>query len=493
MNNNKLPKNGRSKDDIISALKEYGTQDPAYKDGRTWSLVYYLGEEHTSLLQDAYNMYFSANGLNPMAFKSLKQLESDIIRITADLLNGDENVCGVVTSGGTESCLLAVKTYRDYGKAKKRIKKPQMIIPETAHVAWEKGGEYFGVEILRAPLDKDYRVDVQAVKKMVTKNTIMILGSAPEYPHGIIDPIEELGQIASARVIPLHVDACVGGYILPFIEKLGTKLTPWDYRVPGVTSISADTHKYGFAAKGASTITYRSKDILKYQFFVYENWPGGIFASPALLGTRPGGSYAAAWAALQIIGEKGYLKITNKIMETTRKLINGINAIEGLHIIGNPKASLISYQSLSPEINIYAVGDEMEKRGWHIDRLQKPEALHAMVVPKHAEVVDTYLSDLEEAVEIVKQHPELSTQGDAAMYGMISNVPLRGVIRKQVLDIFTNLYGPENEMINLKNASITSSDKNDSNIRVLSKKLSEKLLNIYVRHKQTRAAKRTKN
>jgi len=180
-------------------------------------------------------------------------------------------------------------------------------------------------------------------------------------------------------------------------------------------------------------------------------------------------------------------------METTRKLINGINAIEGLHIIGNPKASLISYQSLSPEINIYAVGDEMEKRGWHIDRLQKPEALHAMVVPKHAEVVDIYLSDLEEAVEIVKQHPELSTQGDAAMYGMISNVPLRGVIRKQVLDIFTNLYGPESEMINLKNASITSSDKNDSNIRVLSKKLSEKLLNIYVRHKQTRAAKRMKN
>jgi sphinganine-1-phosphate aldolase len=233
MNNNKLPKTGRSKDDILSALKEYGTQDPAYKDGRTWSLVYYLGEDHTSLLQDAYNMYFSANGLNPMAFKSLKQLESDIIRITADLLNGDENVCGVVTSGGTESCLLAVKTYRDYGKAKKRIKKPQMIIPETAHVAWEKGGEYFGVEILRAPLDKDYRVDVQAVKKMVTKNTIMILGSAPEYPHGIIDPIEELGQIASARVIPLHVDACVGGYILPFIEKLGTK-----FRTPDLLQIT---------------------------------------------------------------------------------------------------------------------------------------------------------------------------------------------------------------------------------------------------------------
>jgi hypothetical protein len=187
------------------------------------------------------------------------------------------------------------------------------------------------------------------------------------------------------------------------------------------------------------------------------------------------------------------VEVIKKVSVSTRKLINGINAIEGLHIIGNPKASLISYQSLSPEINIYAVGDEMEKRGWHIDRLQKPEALHAMVVPKHAEVADIYLSDLEEAVEIVKQHPELSTQGDAAMYGMISNVPLRGVIRKQVLDIFTNLYGPENEMINLKNASITSSDKNDSSIRVLSKKLSEKLLNIYVRHKQTRAAKRIKN
>ncbi|MCK5521108.1 MAG: aspartate aminotransferase family protein, partial [Candidatus Marinimicrobia bacterium] len=316
---NSLPVKGRSKEEILKDLHLYGQDDPEYKNGRTWSLVYYLGEEHSDLLQETYSTYMSANGLNPMAFKSLKSLENDIIRITANLLNGDENTCGVVTSGGTESCLLAVKTYRDYGKAVKGIKKPEMVIPETAHVAWEKGSEYFGVKIRRAALADDYRVDVNAVKKLINKNTVMILGSAPEYPHGMIDPIEELGQLALAKNIPLHVDACVGGYILPFIEKLGHSLPKWDFRVPGVTSMSADTHKYGFAAKGASTIIYSSQDILKHQFFVYENWPGGIFASPALLGTRPGGAYAAAWAALQSIGENGYVEITKTIMDTTQK------------------------------------------------------------------------------------------------------------------------------------------------------------------------------
>ena len=206
-----------------------------------------------------------------------------MIAITAGLLNGPESVCGVMTSGGTESCLLAVKTYRDHGRATRGIVKPEMILPGTAHVAWHKGAEYFGVKIRLAPLDRDFRLDLQAVGKLINRNTVMILGSAPEYPHGMIDPIAELGALAQARNIPLHVDACVGGYLLPFIEKLGNRLPLWDYRVPGVCSISADTHKYGYAAKGASTITYRNLDYLRYQMFVYENWPGGVFASPALL------------------------------------------------------------------------------------------------------------------------------------------------------------------------------------------------------------------
>ncbi|MDC7125945.1 MAG: aspartate aminotransferase family protein [Spirochaetales bacterium] len=454
-----IPENGRNRDEILRDLKDFKKNDPAYKSLKTWSLVYYLGEEHNDFLTDAYKEYLSTNGLNPTVFKSLKRLETEVIQMTASLLHGDRNVCGVVTSGGTESCLLPVKTYRDMARAKKPwIKRPEMIIPVTAHVAWEKAAEYFGVKAVHAPLDKNYRVDVKAVKKLINRRTIMLLGSAPEYPHGIIDPIEELSELAVANKIPLHVDACVGGYILPFIEKLGYELPKWDYRVPGVTSISADTHKYGFAAKGASTITYRNVDYFKYQLFVHENWPGGVFASPALLGTRPGGAYAAAWAAMQAMGINGYKKYTQDTINAAQALIKGINEIPELHVIGNPQASLFSYNSPNNDVNIFAVGDQMEERGWQLDRLQFPEALHAMVTPLHLDVVDDYLKDLRESVEHVKQNPHLAEVGGAAMYGMIANIPVRGMVRKNVLNMFAGMYGPDAKMIDFNDAQIDDVD-----------------------------------
>ncbi len=442
-----IPGKGRSKTEILKEMKAFGTADPDYKKGRTWSLVYWLGEEHTRFLKDAYDMYFSANGLNPMAFKSLKRFEHEVIRMTATLLGGDGAVVGTMTSGGTESCLLAVKTYRDMARAKRPwLKKPEMILPESAHVAWEKGAEYFDVKAVHVPLDNDFRVDVDAVRRKINRRTVMILGSAPQYPHGVVDPIEALGELAAARNIPLHVDACVGGYLLPFVEKLGYPVPPYDFRVPGVTSISADTHKYGYSAKGASTLLYRSMEILKHQIFVHENWPGGVFASPALLGTRPGGSIAAAWAAMQAMGENGYLDHARTIMKTTRALMEGINAIDGLAVLGDPPAALFAYRSTEKAVNIYAVGDQMEQKGWHVDRLQRPECLHAMVTPLHAEVVESYLADLRAGVDHVRRHPELAEQGGAAMYGMIAHVPLRGMVRKQVLKMMMDMYGPECKM-----------------------------------------------
>src|SRR5690606_2181246 len=245
---------------------------------------------------EAYQAYSSANGLNPTAFKSLKRFETEIIGAVAELHHGPADTCGVVTSGGTESCLLAVKTYRDLARARRRVRRPEMVLPASAHVAWFKASEYFGVKVRLLPLTADLEADVSRLPRLINRNTVMVLGSAPGYPHGTIDPIEAMGRIAQERGVPLHVDACVGGFILPFMEQNGEPLPLWDYRVPGVTSISADIHKYGYAAKGASTITYRSLDLLKYQMFVHTDWPGGVFASPALLGTRPGGAYAAAWA-----------------------------------------------------------------------------------------------------------------------------------------------------------------------------------------------------
>ena len=280
---NTLPENGRKPAEVLDELKGFGAEDPDYRHSRVWSLVYYLDDNLEKFLAEAYQSYASANGLNPLAFKSLKKLESDIISITAGLLHGPETACGVVTSGGTESCLLAAKTYRDMARVLRHITEPEMIIPATAHVAWFKAAEYFGLKIKLLPLTADLRTDASQLENMITANTAMILGSAPEYPHGTIDPIEQMAAIALRHGVPMHVDACVGGFILPFMEMNGRDVPVWDYRAPGVTSISADLHKYGFAAKGASTITYRDLSYFKHQMFVSQDWPGGVFASPRYL------------------------------------------------------------------------------------------------------------------------------------------------------------------------------------------------------------------
>ena len=451
-NNTVLPEQGRNTQEVLETMKAFGENDPDYKKGKTWSLVYYMGEEYANFLNEASGMYASANGLNPMAFQSLKRFETEVIRMTANLLHGDKDVAGIMTSGGTESCLLAVKTYRDMAR-KKGIKHPEMILPESAHVAWEKGAEYFNVKAVHVPLDKGYRMDVEKTKKAITRRTVMILGSAPGYPHGVVDPIEELGAIAFEKNIPLHVDACVGGYLLPFVERLGYPLPKFDFRVKGVTSISADTHKYGYSAKGASTILYRNMDILEHQMFVFTEWPGGIFASPGLLGTRPGGNIAAAWAAMQALGENGYLENAKRIMDTTQQLIKGVEAMDGLKIVGKPDMSLVAYQSDSKKISIYAIGDQMEKKGWHIDRQQKPECLHAMVTPLHQEVMPQYLADLKECLEYVRVNPKLSLEGGAATYGMVSKVPFRGMVKKNVLKMMRDLYSPSGNPISFSESN----------------------------------------
>jgi sphinganine-1-phosphate aldolase len=471
-----IPKKGLNKKTILSQMRSFRGEDANYTDGKTWSLVYYLGEAHTQFLKEAHNTYFSENGLNPMAFRSLKRFESEVVRMTADMLHGDSNVVGTMTSGGTESCLLAVKTYRDKARAERRfLGQPEMIVPESIHVAFEKAAEYFGVKAVHAPLDKNFQVDVKAVKKRINRNTILLVGSAPSYPHGMVDPITELGELALKKKLPLHVDSCLGGFMLPWVEKLGYDVPAFDFRVPGVTSITADVHKYGYAAKGASTILYRDKAYLKHQIFVYENWPGGIFASPALLGTRPGGSIAAAWAALMAMGESGYLEHAKITMDTTRKLMAGIAAMPEYKILGAPHMSVFAYDAVDPDINVFAVADQMEKKGWHIDRLQRPVGLHAMVTSNHAKIADDYLADLREATDHVRAHPELATQGGAATYGMIAAIPLRGMIRQNVLKMMLDFYGPGDQQLSLDEPEDDLATKAGMLYLDLKKKLERKL------------------
>lgn len=478
-----MPSSGRESQEILSQLDDFKAEDPEYKNGKVWSLVYYIDEAHQEFLKDAYFKYSSENGLNPTAFKSLKKMENDVISATADILNGTEEVCGVVTSGGTESCLMAVKTYRDMARDKRGVKKPEMIIPETAHVAWYKASEYFNVKIRQVPLDDNLVPDLKKLKKMINRNTVMILGSAPEYPHGTIDPIEAMGEIAQANNIPLHVDACVGGFILPFMEMNGEDIPKWDYRVPGVTSISADIHKYGYAAKGASTITYRNLDYLRYQMFVQPNWSGGVFASSALLGTRPGGGYAAAWAALQYFGIDGYQQLAAETLQAVNKIKQAIKEIPELEIMGNPQGPLLAYQSCDPNVNIFAVGDQMDDKGWKVNKNQKPDGLHAMVTAQHLKVVDEYIADLIEAVATVKANPDLANQGGAATYGMIAHVPLRGMIKKKVLEMYSDMYRAGGGDIDL---SATETDTQDDHKE---KSIIDRLLTWYVNRQTKKSVK----
>ena len=439
-----FPKEGMSHESVLDAMRTLRDEDIKWHDNRAFSLVFHKSDEHGQFLKDAHNMFSEGNGLNPMAFASLRTFEHEVVRMAADLLNGGDNAVGAMTSGGTESIMLAVKTYRDRArKLMPWIKKPEIVLPVSAHVAFTKAGKYFDVAMIPAPLSKDYRVDVRAVRRLITPNTIALVGSAPDCPSGVIDPIQDLASLAERHGIGMHVDCCIGGFILPFLEELGYAIPPFDFRIPGVTSISADLHKYGYAAKGASTILYRSMDYMRYQFYVSVDWPGGIYASPTLPGTRPGGTIAAAWATLKSMGREGYLANAKIVMETTRRFIEGITAIPGLEVLGNPPASVFAYTTTNPDLNCYAIADFMADKGWHIDRQQKPASIHLMINPGHAQIVDEYLSDLKAAVEYNKANPDAAVSGSAPAYGLIANAPARSLVAGNVLKMMEDLYSPQ--------------------------------------------------
>jgi sphinganine-1-phosphate aldolase len=434
----RIPPVGRRHDQILNEMKSLASAEASWEDGRTWSLVYHAGDEHTAFLKAAHELFFSENALNPMAFPALRRFEAEVVGMTASMLNGDAQVAGTMTSGGTESLLVAVKAYRDWAEATKGITNPEMVLPVTAHAAFDKAAAYFGVRQVRVPLGDDLRADPEAMESAITSDTILMVGSAPDYPFGQVDPIEQLASIADAHDVGMHVDACLGGFLVPWAERLGVPVGVWDFRVPGVTSMSADVHKYGFGAKGASTILYRTAELRRFQFHVTSDWPGGIYASPSMAGTRPGGPIAAAWAAMQAIGQDGYLAMTEQILGLSQELIEGIEKVDGLEILGDPKLSVFAFRGI--DVDTYAVGDALETRGWHVDRQIKPASLHFMVTPAHACVVERFLEDLHDAVEDVRAHPELASTGQAAMYGMMTTLPDGGMLDEIVLQTLDGLY-----------------------------------------------------
>ena len=432
----------RSADDVIAALEAMRAADTDWRGGRVFSLVYKIpgaaGEAHDELLHRAHRLYASANLLNPMAFPSLKRMEDDLVRIAGRLFHCSGAV-GAVTSGGTESILCAVAAYRDRARRERPwIRRPELVVPATIHPAFDKAAHYFGVKLVKIPVGADLRADVAAMTRAIGRRTIGLVASAPQYPHGAIDPIGALGAACAARGLPLHVDACVGGFLLPWLERLGRRIPIWDFRVPGVTSISADLHKYAYAGKGASVLLWRSIDGFRHQIFVATDFPGGIYASPTLLGTRPGGPIAAAWAALHVLGDHGYLELARTAADAADRLRAGIAAIDELALLGPGDATIVAFGAA--RLNVYAIADRLEARGWTVDRQHKPASIHLTVTANHAGVVDDYLADLAAAVDDVRRDPQLARGGTAPMYGMAGTLPLRRLVASRVRRVIAELY-----------------------------------------------------
>ena len=404
----RIPAHGTDAKELLALIEERHAEDIDWRGGKAFSLVYNVDDHaHEDLIEQVALRYIHDNALNPFKYPSVLQMELDVISMACQLM-GTEPDAAALSSGGTESIFLAVQVARDHARKERGIAEPQLLTPSTAHPAFAKAAKYLDVEHVLVPVGEDGRADVAATEAATTERTGLVVGSAPCYPYGVIDDIPALAGMAQERGILFHTDACLGGWILPWWERLGEEVAPWDFRVPGVTSISADIHKYGYTFKGASTVLYKSRDLLQHQFFWYDDWPGGLYASGTAAGTRNAAPIAGAWAAINHLGEDGYLRMTEKVRDTTRRLQAGIAAIDGVRITHEPDLSLFEFGS--DTLDIGAIGDVMDDRGWNLDRQQG--GLHLMISPYHARIVDDFLADLADAVAT---HGE--SRGKAASYG----------------------------------------------------------------------------
>lgn len=408
-----FPRAGRTADDLLAELDDRRQSDIDWRSGHAFSLVYHPDDAALEALQDAVvHRYLHENALNPFKYPSLVHLESEVVAFGASLFGTDPKA-GTMSSGGTESIFLAVHTARDRAEKVVGIERPNIVTPSTAHPAFAKACHYLGIEQRRIPVGPDLRADVTATRDAIDEETALVVGSAPCYPYGVIDPIPELAALALERGTLMHVDACLGGWLLPFWERLGEPVPPWDFRVEGVTSISADIHKYGYCFKGASLILYRDPDLVRHQWFLFDDWPGGLYGSVTTAGTRPAGPIAGAWATISFLGEEGYLAKAALVRDATRAIQAGIADIPELRITGSPDLSV--FEIGSETVDIGAVGDVMDDRGWNLDRQQG--GLHVMLSPYHLHVVDRFLADLREAAA---HHGE--SRGKSAAYGGIADL-----------------------------------------------------------------------
>ena len=413
-----IPATGLSAQSIITSFDEMSAHDVQWRDGKAFSLAYNAGPEVLAVAEEAYRRFSGANALNTAAFPSLRQMQGEVIEMAGMWLGSPATAAGYFTSGGTESILMAVKAARDQFRTEASITHPNIVLPTSAHAAFDKAAAYFGVELRRVDVLPTWRADVAAMSERIDKNTIMIVGSAPQYPQGVIDDIPALAALAQRQNINCHVDACMGGVSLAYLGKLGHQIPPWNLQIDGVTSISVDLHKFGYTSKGASVIMYADKRLRSYQGFFTDQWLGGVYASSGMLGTKSGGAIAAAWAVMHFLGDDGYLRLTQSSRVATEKLAHHISGHPHLSLLAQPDALLLSFIADDPQrLNVYAVADEMWKRGWYIDRQEPPQSLHCTVNAVHESVIDEMLADLDACILSVL---DTGRSGDVGAYGTLS-------------------------------------------------------------------------
>lgn len=389
---------GMTREEIFARFDELAADDVRWRDGRVFSLAYSAGPEVLALAEDAYRRFSGENALNLDAFPSLRRMHDDVVAIVAGWLGGSD-LAGSMTTGGTESLLLTVKAARDRARAERGVRSPNMVLPASAHAAFEKSAAYFDVESRRVPVRDDWRADVEAMAAAVDDDTVLLVASAPQYPQGVIDDVPGVAAIAVARDVNCHVDACMGGVVLPFLARLGNEIPPWNFDVDGVTSISVDLHKYGYTAKGAGVLVHRSRRLRRYQTFSTDNWLGGLYGSPGILGTKSGGAIAAAWAVLHHLGDDGYLRLAGVARSTCLRLADAIETIPELRLLSRPDTTLVAFTSADPtRLDVTGAAAALRTRGWLVDQQGPPASLHCMVNAVHEATIEGFITDLRECV-----------------------------------------------------------------------------------------------
>jgi sphinganine-1-phosphate aldolase len=400
-----LQREGRPIDAVIADLETKRAHDVRWQDGRAFGMIYDGGQGVHEVAERAAALYLHENALNTKAFPSLAAIQSEVVGWTASLLHGPPTAAGFLTSGGTESIQCAVLAARERGRAERGIRSGEIVVAASAHAAFHKSAHLFDMPINSAPVRDDWTADIDGMAALVNERTVLVVGSAPQYPQGVIDPIPAIAELAASVGANCHVDACMGGFVLPFAEMLGRPVLPWDFRVDGVHSISADVHKLGYAPKGVSVILHRTKELRRYQTFVFDAWLGGFYGSPNLQGTRSGLPMAAAWAVMQHLGVDGYVDLTRQTLENADRMRAGIAATDGVRVLGDGTYHLIAMAADpadTDQVDMFALCDALLRRGWFHDRQGPPDSLHSTVSNSNTGMIDDYLTDLRTCLDEVR-------------------------------------------------------------------------------------------